>query len=434
MTKKTRLMINMIVVVLLGVLMVGWLVANVLGSGIVSDDWEVIADFEESGGVFTNQEVTYRGVLVGEVGELSLNEDGIDVELKIRDEWRDKIPSNVIANVQSKSAVGEQFVNLTPTGEPGGMLQDGDRIARENTELPVDFQDLLGALDRVLRDIPPDAVADLTNNLAEGLGGRGNDLATILESLGDLSEAFAESAPEQQRLLENAPIAGAEFLRTKEEFSAAIEAADEVFAGIGDEPEELAAFFRANDRFARRASSLFDRRADDLAAGIDGLSDLVDFQLEQRDSVIQGLQHIPEFLHAVEDASIPWQAPDGRTFYRLRVGLITDNRRATWPCKYALREDYERMPHVRDARAPVTNGKCESEETEASRAAVKALIAELRAWVREHPEETGRLIKDSITAGLEVAFEASFDTDWVAPTPVTPTESPTPEVSATPTP
>jgi phospholipid/cholesterol/gamma-HCH transport system substrate-binding protein len=433
MTKKTRLMVNMIVVVLLGVVMVGWLVANVLGSGIVSDDWEVIADFEESGGVFTNQEVTYRGVLVGEVGELSLNEDGIDIELKIQEEWRDKIPSNVIANVQSKSAVGEQFVNLTPTGEPGGVLQDGDRIARENTELPVDFQDLLGALDRVLRDIPPDAVANLTNNLAEGLGGRGNDLATILESLGDLSEAFAEAAPEQQRLLENAPIAGAEFLRTKEEFSAAIEAADEVFAGIGDEPEELAAFFRANDRFARRASSLFDRRADDLAAGIDGLSDLVDFQLEQRDSVIQGLQHIPEFLHAVEDASIPWQSPDGRTFYRLRVGLITDNRRSTWPCKYGLREDYERQPHVRDARPPVTSAKCEPEETEASRAAVKALIAELRAWVREHPEETGLFITDSITAGLDAAFEASFDTDWVAPTPV-PIEGPTPEVSVTPTP
>ena len=41
------------------------------------------ADFAASGGVFTNQEVTYRGVLVGQVGEMTLGEDGVNVQLLI---------------------------------------------------------------------------------------------------------------------------------------------------------------------------------------------------------------------------------------------------------------------------------------------------------------------------------------------------------------
>lgn len=435
MKRQTKLFINMIFVLLLGITMIGWLVANVLGAGLFTNDWVVTADFAQTGGVFTNQEVTYRGVLVGEVGELTLNDnDGVDVELRIRDEWRDKIPAAVVAKVQSKSAVGEQFVNLTPVGEGSGVLQDGDEIARASTELPVDFQNLLSTLDRVLRDVPPGKLANLTHNLADGIGGRGDDIATILESLGDLSKAFAESAPAQQRLLENAPLAGSEFLRTKVEFAAAIEAADEVFAGIGDEPEELAAFFRANDRFARRASSLFDRRSDDLEAGIGALSDLVDFQLEQRDAVIGGLQHIPEFLHAVEDASIPWQAPDGSTFYRIRVGLVTDQNPATWPCKYVVREDYERMPHVRNERDPITSLRCMPEDEEAARGAIKALVKELKVWALENPiEDVTKPVVRSIGIAIDKVFESPHEPAATpAPTSTAPSPTPAPEASPTP--
>lgn len=434
MKRQTKLFVNMVVVVLLGITMVGWLIANVLGAGLLTDDWVVTADFAQTGGVFTNQEVTYRGVLVGEVGELTLNDnDGVDVELRIREEWRGKIPAQVAAKVQSKSAVGEQFVNLTPTGETGGVLEDGGRIARANTELPVDFQNLLSTLDRVLRDVPPERVANLTRTLADGIGGRGDDIATILGSLGKLSVAFAESAPAQQRLLENAPIAGSEFLRTKEEFAAAIAAADDVFAGIGDEPEELASFFRANDRFARRASSLFNRRSDDLEAGIGALSELVDFQLRERDAVIGGLQHIPEFLHAVEDASVPWQAPDGSTFYRLRVGLITDQNPATWPCKYVVPEGYERMPHVRTERDPVTSLRCMPEDEESARAAIRALVKELELWALEHPiEDATKPVVRSIEAAIETVFQLPAEPAATPAAPPTTTPSATPEVSPTP--
>ena len=46
-----------------------------------------------SGGIFTNAEVTYRGVPVGRVGDMSLTSDGIEVDLLI-DSSAPQIPAS----------------------------------------------------------------------------------------------------------------------------------------------------------------------------------------------------------------------------------------------------------------------------------------------------------------------------------------------------
>lgn len=388
---KPRLLVNLLAVALLGVVTVGWVVTRVVGAGLLEHPFVVTADFKSSGGVFTNQEVTYRGVTVGKVGDLSLNDDGVNVELLIDPEWDGKIPSDVIAKVESKSAVGEQFVNLTPTGttpSAARVLHDGDTIARVDTRLPVDFESLLRSLDRVLADVPPKQVGDLVTALSKGIRGHGQDIASILRSLGRVSRAFASVAPEEQRLLRNANVTGAAFLRTKDDFAAAIRAADEVFAGIGDEPAELSRFFRANDDLSRRGIALLARRGRALAGGIKALADFTDYQLDTRHQLENTLTYVPQFLHAIEDASIPWRNPDGSTFYRIRTGLVMETSRASWPCKYKLPEGYERLPHVRDKRKTITTANClpPADTGDTSTAAANGLVRAITAWDRRHGE------------------------------------------------
>jgi phospholipid/cholesterol/gamma-HCH transport system substrate-binding protein len=423
-----RLGVNLATVLLLGIVSVGWVVSNIIGNGVLNPPFEVVADFAHSGGVFTNQEVTYRGVVIGSVGELELNSDGVDVSLLIDEEWKGEIPADVTARVQSKSAVGEQFVNLIPISEAGGTLGEGDRIARENTELPVDFQALLKSLDTVLADIPPDRVNRVVTNLADGIGGRGEEIASILTSLRELSVAFADVAPEQQRLLENATTAGSEFLRTKDEFAAAMQASDDVLEGLGDEPEELAAFFRANDRIAREGIALLAKHGDNLHEGIRGLADFVEFQNENRASVIQSLEHIPEFLHAIEESSIPWVAPDGRRFYRIRVGLVFANVRSSWPCKYETPAEYERFPHVRDARRVSTNTRCRPPDEETSGIRLRALLKELRAFARANRREINNAVRPAAVVGLQVGIPDAV-AELFAPAVPSPTPSGSPSAT-----
>lgn len=424
-----RLAINLGVVLLLFVLTVGWVVTSVVGPTLTGGQFTVTADFAESGGVFTNQEVTYRGVLVGRVGELELNDDGVDIELLIDEEWEGRIPASSVARIQSKSPVGEQFVNLTPTAphppSTGDTLEDGDVIARADTELPVDFQRLLSALDRVLADVPPEASRRVIQELAAGLRGRGDDIGTILSSLGTLADSFADVAPEQQRLLESSTRAGAEFVRTRDSFAAAIRAADRVAAGIGDEPEELRALFAANDRVARAGIRLLARRADDFESGIGALSDLVAFQLEQRAQIEGTLRYLPGFLHAIEDSAVPWRSQDGRKFYRIRVGLVLDNVPSSWPCKYERPDDWERFAFERGERPVQKSMDCLEESDDAARK-VRRLVRSLEAWAKANPvpepkpkakEEPKPLPApaDEPDEPVEAADRYFFPTDWTEP-------------------
>lgn len=420
-----RLAVNLVTVLLLFVVSVGWVITSVVGPTLTGGQFRVTADFAESGGVFTNQEVTYRGVLVGRVGELELNEDGVDIELVIDGEWEGRIPANSIARIQSKSPVGEQFVNLTPLGPTDDMLGDGDEIARADTELPVDFQRLLAVLDRVLADVPPEASRRVVSELAAGLRGRGDDIGSILVSLGTLADTFADVAPEQQRLLDDATRAGAEFVRTREAFAAAIRAADQVAAGIGDEPEELRAMFAANDRVARAGIRLLARRSDDFESGIGALSDLVAFQLEQRAQIEDTLEYVPDFLHAVEDASVPWRSPDGRKFYRIRVGLVLDNVPSSWPCKYERPDDWERFAFERESRSVQKSMKCLPREDEVS-PKVRALVRSLRSWAkanpvpepkkeRKEPKELAAPVDDAEARAEEAFDRYVFPEGWFEP-------------------
>lgn len=399
-----RLVVNLIVVLLLGVVTVGWVLASLVGEGPGGGPFRVTTDFASSGGVFSNQEVTYRGVLVGRVGDMRLNDDGVDIELLIDREWLGRIPADSVASIRSKSAVGEQYVNLTPLSSVGEMLTDGDTIARSNTDLPVEFQDLLRSLDRVLAEVPPETTRRVIEDLAGGIGGRSEDIATILRSLGTLAEGFASVAPEQKRLLDNAPRAGAEFLRTKENFSAAIAAADEALAPLADQAR-LEALFAANDRFAREGVALLARHGDNLASGIEGLADLMTFQVENREAILGSLEHLPGFLHAVEDASIPWESPDGRRFYRIRTGLIFQNVPSSWPCPYQVPHDYTRLPHVRREKRVVTDLRCRTDEVDAGdeAALADAIATALAGWADKSEERT------AASASVDVGSPAVWD-------------------------
>src|SRR5687767_9209499 len=105
---KMRIRVNIIAFLVLGLGLSYAMATQVLA--VLQDRYAVKAIFEDAGGVFTNQEVTYRGVTVGQVGELNVVEEGVEIELLIKKEI--EIPADgVEARVMFKSAVGEQFVD-----------------------------------------------------------------------------------------------------------------------------------------------------------------------------------------------------------------------------------------------------------------------------------------------------------------------------------
>lgn len=104
---------------------------RVVGVGI----YTVNAQLPESGGIFTNAEVTYMGVPVGRVGTLALTADGVTVPLVLESSGPD-IPANSVAVVANRSAIGEQYVDLRPQSGAGPFLRDGSVITRTAVPRP----------------------------------------------------------------------------------------------------------------------------------------------------------------------------------------------------------------------------------------------------------------------------------------------------------
>ncbi|MCX6398113.1 MAG: MlaD family protein [Propionibacteriales bacterium] len=136
-TKKQLLVF--VFITLVGVSYVGARYAR-LDRLFYDSSYQVNAQFKESGGIFTGAEVTYRGVGIGQVSDMKLTANGVNVVLSI-DKSEDKIPADAIALVGNKSAVGEQYVELQPQSDDGPYLKDQSTIAPVSTETPVSTTD-----------------------------------------------------------------------------------------------------------------------------------------------------------------------------------------------------------------------------------------------------------------------------------------------------
>jgi phospholipid/cholesterol/gamma-HCH transport system substrate-binding protein len=172
-----------------------------LGQGVLDLRYKVYLDLADSGGIFSNAEVTYRGVTVGRVGPLRLTDDGVRVELRIN---RDrKVPANgVQAYVLNRSGVGEQYVDLRPAGD-GPSLKNGDVIHRDHTHLPVPTYELLHNVDALVRTVNPQDLGTVIDELDKGLAGTGPDLQSLLDSNKKILNALDASYSDTIQLLNN---------------------------------------------------------------------------------------------------------------------------------------------------------------------------------------------------------------------------------------
>jgi phospholipid/cholesterol/gamma-HCH transport system substrate-binding protein len=190
-TRRTKLQLLVFAIItLVGVSFVGARYAR-LDRVLLDQGYTVVAHFADSGGAFAGAEVSYRGVRVGEVDELVLTDDGVDLVLEIEDGF-DDIPADAHALVGNRSAVGEQYVELQPQSDRGPYLEDGSEIARERTTTPIQTDTLLTHLDETVRSVDEEDLRTVTSELGLAFGGAGDDLQTIIDS----SSAFIDAADE----------------------------------------------------------------------------------------------------------------------------------------------------------------------------------------------------------------------------------------------
>lgn len=216
--------------------------------------YTVTMNMPDSGGVFNNSEVTYRGVAVGRVTQMDLTEGGIAVRMHI-DSGAPPIPASTRAAVANRSAVGEQYVDLRPSAKSAPYLDEGSVIPPERTSTPLPPEALLVDLDRLVKDLPADDLRTVIDEVGTAFEGRGQDLQRILDSAGPLTREAQQHLPQTRGLLDN----GDTVLRTQQEQGQQIRDFSE---GL----QQISGRLRDSDPDARRLL----KTAPDAAGELDG--------------------------------------------------------------------------------------------------------------------------------------------------------------------
>ena len=198
--------IQLIVFAIVGVLAIVYVGANyarmdkLVGIGQYS---VIVRMGESSGGIFSNAQVTYRGVPVGRVGNMTLTESGVDVELLL-DSDAAKVPTTAVAVFANRSAIGEQFVDLQPTSGNGPYLADNDVITEY--VLPPVLQDVMTDTIALTESVPVEDLTTVVSELGKAFDGQADNMNRLVDALTKLAQSGHDNLGETISLIQNADV------------------------------------------------------------------------------------------------------------------------------------------------------------------------------------------------------------------------------------
>ncbi|MFV8054824.1 MCE family protein [Mycobacterium sp. 48b] len=163
----------------------------------------VTLELPAAGGLYHFSNVTYRGVQVGEVTKIDLAKDRtrhwVQATISLNDDV--EIPADVMANVRSVSAVGEQYVDLVPRTGGAPFLRNGSVIPQSHTTLPQPVGPALDRVSALLGTFPKERLQGLLDELHKGLGGAEYDLQSLFDSTSTLAGRLNEVGDQSRDLL-----------------------------------------------------------------------------------------------------------------------------------------------------------------------------------------------------------------------------------------
>jgi phospholipid/cholesterol/gamma-HCH transport system substrate-binding protein len=167
--------------------------------------YNVTVELPVSGGLYPSSVVTYRGTEVGRVESVDVTRDGVRAVLKL--DSSTKIPSDVSAEVHSRSAVGEQFVQLIPGADDPSTktLADGDVIPVGKASVPPEIGNLLDATNRALKAIPQDNLRTVVDEANTAVAGLGPELSRIVDGSTALAIDAGNTVDPITKLIDQSP-------------------------------------------------------------------------------------------------------------------------------------------------------------------------------------------------------------------------------------
>jgi phospholipid/cholesterol/gamma-HCH transport system substrate-binding protein len=186
------------ILTLIALVALGWYYLR-LPSLVGIGQYKLYAELPRSGGLYSTANVTYRGTTIGKVIEVTPTEHGARAEMSIDSKF--KIPADASANVHSVSAIGEQYLDLVSTGNPGQYLSAGQTIT--DSTVPSEVGPALDSAYRGLEALPREKIDSLLTETSEAVGGLGPALQRLVDSTTAIASDFKDNLSPVNDIINN---------------------------------------------------------------------------------------------------------------------------------------------------------------------------------------------------------------------------------------
>ena len=278
-----------ITVIAVGVMAFGFVkVPALLGIG----RYTVTVDLPASGGLYPTSVVTYRGTEIGRVKSVETTRDGVQAVLVLNSDT--PVPSDVSAAVHSRSAVGEQFLELTPKSTNAQKLRDGDVIPVGRVQIPADIGSLLDATNRALKAIPPDNLRTVVDEADKAVGGLGPELSRIVDGSTSLAIEAGKTVDPISQLIDQSPPVLNSQVQTADSIATWAQRMASITGQFKAQDAAFADLLAVGSPALEEGSALFDRVAPALPVLLANLVSLGDIAVSYRNDLEQLLVLFPQ--------------------------------------------------------------------------------------------------------------------------------------------
>lgn len=272
------------------------LMATVLAASLLSacgsDGLTVSATFEDVGDLADGAPVMMADITVGYVGSIKLAGKEAVVTMSIDPDA--EVPENVIARVRRTSVLGERVIDLVVpegTASDAPLLADGAHI--EDTLVRSDLEDLVSEGVDVLGSISASQLAIMIEEGAKGFGGRGLELANLLENYKSIVGRYAGRSDQIVELIRSLESFNSTVAVKADDHADAIVNTARSLEVLDEESARLERAIVSLGRLARGGRSILEAHSDEMGRFFQQMRVILSTLVKEQNSIVQLLKWAP---------------------------------------------------------------------------------------------------------------------------------------------
>jgi phospholipid/cholesterol/gamma-HCH transport system substrate-binding protein len=293
-----------------------WLAAIIGNFALFSSPYAIEAEFTDATGLLKGDVVKAAGVTVGRVSDIVIENGLALVTIEIDDDV--DLPTDLSAEIRFRNLIGQRMITLIQGDAPfttaslgsgdnavaqSDVMEPGDVIPFSRTKPAFDLTALFNGLRPLIQSTSAADINIVTEALTEALGGRSQEIKTLLGNVAALSDTLASKDQQLSSLLSNVNTVTDDLNARDQQLQGTLADIDDFLGDLSASRGDLQDAIVTLDDAAQRLDRLVVRNGEDLEDELDDLSEILDVVDNRKKELNSVIRSLPAFLVGVERVS-----------------------------------------------------------------------------------------------------------------------------------